>query len=214
MNLLCAPSAMITVLIVDDHPLVRVGMTTVINQQSDMHIIGTTDAGTSALALFRLHLPNVVLMDLRLRGESGVHITKALCLEHPDAKVLMISNYDGDENIHQAIAAGARGYLFKSVVEDELVDAIREVQAGRRYFPKGVADRLQENRSGAQLTRREDELLDLLGKGLGNRELGQVLGISEDTIKSHLKSLFRKLNVSDRAEAVREGLRRGFISVG
>ena len=112
---------------------------------------------------------------------------------------------------HQALAAGAMGYLFKSVVEDELVDAIREVNAGRRYLPKGVAARLHEHKSGSHLTRREEEILDLLGKGLSNRELGQVLGVSEDTIKTHLKSLFRKLDVSDRAEAVREGLRRGFI---
>jgi two-component system, NarL family, response regulator len=125
--------------------------------------------------------------------------------------VLVISNYDGDEDIHQALAAGAMGYLFKSVVEDELVDAIREINAGRSYLPKGVAARLGENKSGAHLTRREEEILELLGKGLGNRELGQVLGVSEDTIKTHLKSLFRKLDVSNRAEAVREGLRRGFI---
>ena len=150
-------------------------------------------------------------MDLRLRGDSGARITSALCAELPGARVLVISNYDGDEDIHQALAAGALGYLFKSVVEDELVDAIREINVGRRYLPKGVADRLHESESGARLTRREDEILDLLGKGLRNRELGQVLGVTEDTVKTHLKSLFRKLGVSDRAEAVREAMRRGFI---
>jgi DNA-binding NarL/FixJ family response regulator len=150
-------------------------------------------------------------MDLRLRGESGARITADIREEFPDARVLVISNYDGDEDIHQALAAGALGYLFKSVVEDELVDAIREINAGRRYLPKGVAARLNENESGMRLTRRECELLELLGKGLRNREMGQVLGVSEDTVKTHLKSLFRKLEVSDRAEAVREGLRRGFI---
>ena len=150
-------------------------------------------------------------MDLRLHGDSGIRVTKAIRAEFPKARILVISNYDGDEDIHQALAAGAMGYLFKSVVEDELVDAIRETNAGRSYLPQGVAARLSENKNEVQLTRREDEILDLLGKGLGNRELGQVLGISEDTIKTHLKSLFRKLEVSDRAEAVREGLRRGFI---
>jgi len=204
-------TAAIKVMIVDDHPLVRVGMATVINQQPDMTIVAEADGGPRALEYFRRHRPDVVLMDLRLRGDSGARLTSAIRAEYPDARVLVISNYDGDEDIHQALAAGAMGYLFKSVVEDELVDAIREVNMGHRYLPKGVAARLQENIAGVHLTRREEELLDLLGKGLGNRELGQVLGISEDTIKTHLKSLFRKLDVSDRAEAVREGLRRGFI---
>ncbi len=204
----------INVMIVDDHPLVRVGMTTVVNQQPDMKVVAEAEGGPRALELFRERRPEVVLMDMRLRGESGARITSSIRAEFPDAKVLVISNYDGDEDIHQALDAGAMGYLFKSVVEDELVDAIREVHAGRRYLPKSVASRLHENASGVRLTRREDEILDLLGKGLRNRELGQVLGVSEDTVKTHLKSLFRKLEVSDRAEAVREALRRGFIRSG
>ena len=203
--------SVIKVMIVDDHPLVRVGMATVVNQQSDMKIAAEADGGPRALELFRQHKPDVVLMDLRLRGDSGARLTTAIRAEFPQARVLVISNYDGDEDIHQALEAGAMGYLFKSVVEDELVDAIREINAGRRYLPKGVAARLSENVAGMRLTRREDELLELLGKGLRNREMGQVLGVSEDTVKTHLKSLFRKLDVSDRAEAVREGLRRGFI---
>lgn len=204
-------STPIKVMIVDDHPLVRVGMATVIGQQRDMSIAGEAEGGPRALELFRELRPDVVLMDLRLRGDSGTQLTAAIRSEFPDARVLVISNYDGDEDIHQALEAGAMGYLFKSVVEDELVDAIREVNAGRRYLPKSVAARLDEHASTLRLTRREDEILDLLGKGMGNRELGQVLGVSEDTVKTHLKSLFRKLEVSDRAEAVREGLRRGFI---
>lgn len=204
-------SAGIRVMIVDDHPLVRVGMATVINQQHDMSIAAEADGGPRALELYRQLQPDVVLMDLRLRGDSGARLTAAIRSEFPGARVLVISNYEGDEDIHQALAAGAMGYLFKSVVEDELVDAIREVNAGRRYLPKTVAARLNEHEATQQLTRREDEILELLGKGLTNRELGEVLGVSEDTVKTHLKSLFRKLHVSDRAEAVREGLRRGFI---
>lgn len=204
-------ASVIKVMIVDDHPLVRVGMATVVNQQPDMTIAAEAEGGPRVLELYRQHRPDVVLMDLRLRGDSGSRLTSAIRAEFPEARVLVISNYDGDEDIHQALTAGARGYLFKSVVEDELVDAIREINAGRQYLPKGVAARLGEARSRAHLTRREEEILELLGKGLGNRELGQVLGVSEDTIKTHLKSLFRKLDVSDRAEAVREGLRRGFI---
>ncbi|WP_414662807.1 response regulator [Horticoccus sp. 23ND18S-11] len=205
--------ALIKVMIVDDHPLVRVGMATVVNQQPDMTIAAEAEGGPRVVELFRAHRPDVVLMDLRLRGDSGARLTGVIRSEFPDARILMISNYDGDEDIHQALVAGAMGYLFKSVVEDEVVDAIREIHAGRRYLPKGVAARLHENEASARLTRREDEILELLGKGLGNRELGEVLGVSEDTVKTHLKSLFRKLGVSDRAEAVREGMRRGFIHV-
>lgn len=202
---------LIKVMVVDDHPLVRVGIATVINQQPDMTIAAETDGGERVVELYREHRPDVVLMDLRLRGDSGSRLTGLIRAAFPGARILVISNYDGDEDIHQALSRGAMGYLFKSVVEDELIDAIREINAGRQYLPQGVSARLDENRSGAPLTQREDELLDLLGKGLRNRELGEVLGVSEDTIKTHLKSLFRKLAVSDRAEAVREGVRRGFI---
>src|SRR5687767_15435530 len=143
-------SSVIKVMIVDDHPLVRVGMATVVNQQPDMKIAAEVDGGPRVLELFRAHHPDVVLMDLRLRGESGTRLTSAIRAEFPNARVLVISNYDGDEDIHQALAAGAMGYLFKSIVEDELVDAIREINAGRNYLPKGVAARLSENKSGAQ----------------------------------------------------------------
>ena len=204
-------SALINVMIVDDHPLVRIGMATVVSQQPDMCVTAQADSGAQALELYRFHLPDVVLMDLRLRSENGARAAGEICARFPFARVLMISNYEGDEHIHQALAAGAMGYLFKSIVEDELIDAIREVHAGRRYLPRGVTAGLEEYRSSEPLTPREHEIFELLGKGLRNRELGQVLGVSEATIKSHLKSLFRKLNVSDRSEAVREGFRRGFL---
>ena len=198
-------------MIVDDHPLVRVGMATVVNQQLDMTVVAETDSGHRALELFRRHRPDVVLMDMRLRGDSGARATSALMAGFPDARVLMISNYEGDEEIRQAIAAGAKGYLFKSIVEDELVDAIREIHVGKNYIPRSVAGRLQEHESNRSLTRREEEMLELLSKGLNNREMGQVLGIAEDTVKTHLKGVFRKLEVSTRAEAVREAMQRGFI---
>ena len=202
---------MIRICLVDDQTLVRQGIRSLLALAEGVEVVAEAADGKQAVDLIPQVRPDVVLMDLRLRGDSGTRLTSAIRAEFPDARILVISNYDGDEDIHQALAAGAMGYLFKSVVEDELVDAIREVNSGRRYLPRGVTARLQENTAGAHLTRREDELLELLGKGLGNRELGQVLGITEDTVKTHVKSLFRKLNVSDRAEAVREGLRRGFI---
>jgi DNA-binding NarL/FixJ family response regulator len=203
--------AAIKVMIVDDHPLVRVGMATVINQQSDMTIVADTDSGHRALDLYRAHHPDIVLMDMRLRGDSGARATSALVAESSDARVLMISNYEGDEEIRQALAAGAKGYLFKSVMEDELVDAIREVHAGRNYLPKGVSGPLPETGPGEPLTRREVEMLELLSKGLNNREMGQVLGLAEDTVKTQLKALLTKLDVSSRAKAVQEAKRRGLI---
>jgi len=198
-------------MIVDDHPLVRVGMATVISQQADMTLVAETDSGREALELYRRHQPDLILMDMRLHGESGAQATSAIVGEFPAAHVLMISNYEGDEDIRQALAAGAKGYLFKSIVEDELVDAIREIHAGRSYIPKSVAGRLLEHETVGRLTRREVEMLELVSKGLNNREIGQVLGIAEDTVKTHLKGLFRKLEVSNRAEAVREAMQRGFI---
>jgi DNA-binding NarL/FixJ family response regulator len=204
-------NAAIRVMIVDDHPLVRIGMATVLSQQPDMTVVAEAEDGDRALELFRSLRPDVVLMDLRLRAQSGAECTRALLAESPRARVLVISNYDGDEDIHQALASGALGYLFKSIVEDELVDAIREVHAGRRYLPGNVVLRLREREASLHLTQRENEMLELLGKGLSNREMGQVLGVTEDTVKTHLKSLFRKLNVSDRAEAVREAMQRGFL---
>jgi DNA-binding NarL/FixJ family response regulator len=198
-------------MIIDDHPLIRVGMATVIDRQPDMKTVAVAEDGARILELFREHLPDVVLMDLRLREESGARLAMRLRQEFPDARVLVISNYEGDADIHQAMAAGAMGYLFKSIVEDELIDAIREVCAGRRYLPNGVVTRLQEHTSETHLTTREDEILELLGKGLGNREMADVLGIADETVKSHLKNVFRKLGVSDRAEAVREAIARGYI---
>jgi DNA-binding NarL/FixJ family response regulator len=131
--------------------------------------------------------------------------------EFPNARVLMVSNYDGDEDISQAMEAGAKGYLFKSILEDELLNAIREVHAGRQYLPKNVTLRLDERQEPTRLTQREKEILCLLGKGFSNKELGNLLGLSTETIRTHAKNLFRKLNVSDRSEAVREAIHRGFL---
>lgn len=203
----------IQVLIVDDQPIARIGMATIVGRQPDMCVAGIADSCGKALELYRRDRPDIVLMELRIGGEKGTHAAATLCAEHPDARIVILTNRCGDECIRQALAAGVVGYLFKNVEEEELIDAIREAHAGGRYLPKRVLERLHENRSGVQLTRREQELLDLLGKGLSNGELGQALGVSEDTVKSHLKNLFRKLQVSGRAEAVRESYRRGFITL-
>jgi DNA-binding NarL/FixJ family response regulator len=176
-----------------------------------MQMVAMAETVEEAVALYRRLQPDVVLMDLRLRADSGVRATALLRAEFPLARIVMISNYEGDADIQQSLDAGAMGYLFKSIVEDELVDAVREVAAGRRYLPHGVQRRLEENPGASRLTAREDEVLDLMGKGLHNHEIGSVLGVGEETVKTHVKSLFRKLGVSDRVEAVREAIERGFI---
>lgn len=202
----------IRVMIVDDHPLVRAGLATVINQQPDMITAAETDGGEGIIELYQQHRPDVILMDLRLRGDSGARLTRLIRERDSTACVLVVSNYDTDHDISQAIDAGAMGYVFKSVVEDELVDAIRAVKAGHRYLPKGAAARLRNRPVEVPLTRRENEILKLLNQGLRNRELGQVLGESDAAIQTHLKGLFGKLEVLGREGAVQEGRRRGLLT--
>lgn len=204
-------SPVITILVIDDHPLMQIGIKAVIHGQEDLSIIGEARDGQTAIELFRRLQPGVVLMDLRLPGKTGIEATTAITSEFPQARVLVISNYDGDEDISQALDAGAAGYLFKSVMEDELLDAIRQVHAGKRYLPRNVTLRLHERTEPVRLTQRENDILTMLGKGFSNKELARILGVSTDTVKTHLKNLFRKLNVSDRAEAVREAIHRGFL---
>jgi len=189
----------------------RIGMKAVIQGQEDMTIVGEAKDGNKAIQLFRRLHPDVVLMDLRMPGKTGVEATAAIVAEFPQARVLLISNYDGDEDISQAMDAGAAGYLFKSIMEDEMLNAIRQVHAGKRYLPRAVTLRLRERTAPVRLTQRENDILSMLGKGFSNKELANVLGVSADTVKTHLKNLFRKLNVSDRAEAMREAIHRGFL---
>ncbi len=201
----------IKIMIVDDHPVVRIGMKAVINQQTDMSVIAEAKDGPMAVELFRTLRPDVVLMDLRLPGKTGVEATAEIIAEFPQARVLMVSNYDGDEDIFQAMEAGAVGYLFKSIMEDEILNAIRQVHAGHRYLPKNVTLRLDERQEATRLTQREKDILCLLGKGFSYKELATFLGLSTETVRTHAKNLFRKLNVSDRAEAIREAIHRGFL---
>lgn len=201
----------ITLLVVDDHPLMRIGMKAVIEGQQDMVILGEAKDGRTAVELHRRLGPDVVLMDLRLPARTGIEATAAIVSEFPKARVLIISNYDGDEDISQAMAAGASGYLFKSIMEDELLNAIRAVHAGKQFLPRNVTLRLGERTEPVRLTQRENDILAMLGKGFSNKELARLLGLSSDTVKTHLKNLFRKLHVSDRAEAVREAIHRGFL---
>jgi two-component system NarL family response regulator len=201
----------IRVLVADDHPVVRAGLAAILATEPDISVIAEAGTGGEAVALHRRHQPELILMDLRMPEMGGVEATRAICREFPAAHVIVLTTYDGDEDIHRALQAGARGYLLKHMLRRELVAAVRAVQGGQRYIPAEVATRLAERDEGSTLTPREVEVLRLVKRGLTNDEIGGVLGIGGGTISTHLRSILRKLEASDRTEAVTIALQRGVI---
>lgn len=202
---------MIRVLIVDDHAVVREGLAVIIDRQSDLEVGGQAGSGERAIELFAKLHPDVTLMDIRMPGMDGVEATRQLRQINPAARVLVLTTYDGDEYIHRAIEAGAAGYLLKNASREELLQAIRTVHAGRRYFPSQVASRLVEFGPRCDLTTREIEVLQLIANGLSNKEIGRDLGISEGTVKGHVSSILVKLGASDRTGALAAALKRGIV---
>jgi len=200
-------------LVVDDHFFVRMGLTGSLNAEPDLRVVAEADNGALAIKLFREHRPDVVLMDGRLPGLSGVETLAALRREFPDARVLMLSIDEGEEDVYRALQAGAAGYLPKATQLQELLQAIRTVHAGERFLPPALAARLAERGPGATLTARELEVLELVSKGLSNREIAAALGCSETTAKWHLKNIMSKLDVTDRTEATRVAVERGVLHV-
>jgi two-component system NarL family response regulator len=203
--------SIIRVLIADDHQVVREGLTAIINRQSDLEVVGQAGSGEEAIEVFRELSPDVTLMDLRLPGIDGIEAIIKLRAISPNARVLVLTTYDGDEYIHRAIEAGAAGFLLKTVRREELIDAIRAVHQGRRSFPAQVASRLVEYGPRSDLTAREIEVLELVANGRSNKEIGRVLGISEGTVKGHVSAILTKLDASDRTSAVTVALKRGLI---
>lgn len=203
----------IRILVVDDHFVVRSGVAASLSMEDDFEIVAEADSHEQALTEFHRHHPDVVLMDLRLQGTSGIDTTTALCHEAGGAKVLMFTTFEGDEYIYRAMQAGARGYLLKSAPREELIGAIRSVAAGGRYLPPEVAHRLADRVAGPDLSARELEVLQLISRGRSNKEIATALGISDETVKRHVSNLFNKLDVSDRAQATAEGIRRGFLQL-
>ena len=201
----------IRVLLADDHPVVREGLAAIIDRQPGMCVVAEAPDGTAVCKLFRALRPDVVLMDLRMPGSDGLESTRILRREDPKARILILSTYDGDHEIAQALQAGASGYLLKDASERELTDAIRQAHAGRRVIPPRVAMRLAERFPGSTLTSRETEVLGLIVGGRSNREIGDGLRISEGTVKSHVNSLLAKLGVADRTQAATAAVRRGFF---
>lgn len=203
----------IRLLVVDDHFFVRMGLTSSLSGESDMLVVAEADNGAQAIKLFREHRPDVVLMDGRLPGMSGVEALATIRGEFPGARVLMLSIDEGEEDIHRALQAGAAGYLPKATQLRELLQAIRAVHAGESYLPAALAARLAERGSGSSLTTRELEVLEFASKGLTNREIAAAIGCSETTAKWHLKNVMQKLDVTDRTEATRVAVERGILHV-
>ena len=201
----------IRILSVDDHDLVRKGIAAILSTEPDLELVAAASCGAEALALFRQHQPDVTLMDLRLSDMSGSEVTAAIRQEFPEARIIALTSYDGDQDIYRALEAGVRGYLLKEMVHTEVVKAIRTVHSGKRFIPVEVAQQLTGFFPDVALTPREVEVLSLVARGLGNKEVGDILGTAPGTVKAHVQSILAKLGAKDRTHAVTIALRRGII---
>ena len=201
----------IRILVVDDHPLFVEGIATVIADQPDIEIVGRAATARQAVAEFKRVLPDVTLMDLRLPDMSGIGAVTAIRAEFPEAKVIILTTFEGDVEIQRALGAGVRAYLLKSAPFEDLVEAIRKVHSGRKHFSTQVAETLAEHFSSDALSEREIEVLKRMAEGDRNRDIGKRLSISEETVKVHIRHIMNKLGAKDRTQAVSIGLRRGVI---
>jgi DNA-binding NarL/FixJ family response regulator len=203
----------IRVFSVDDHPLLREGIAAVINSQADMVMVAQASTGREALQLYREHRPDVTLMDLRLPDISGIDATIAIRGEFPDARIVILTTFEGDVEIQRALAAGARGYVLKNMPPNDLLDVVRQVHAGKKRIPHEIAAQLAEHLTDEALTPREIDVLQHVAGGNRNRDIAERLGISEETVKVHVKHIMEKLGATDRTAAVAIGVRRGIIQL-
>jgi DNA-binding NarL/FixJ family response regulator len=201
----------IRILVADDHPVVRTGLTAVLVQQPDLELVAEAENGERAVALYREHRPDVCLMDLRMPVMDGVEAIRTITTEFPSARILALTTYEGDADIRRALEAGARGYLLKDMLLTDVIRAVRAVHRGERVIPNAVAARLAEFPERSDLTERELEILQLVARGLSNKEAARAIGRTDETVKIHLKNVFTKLGVADRTEAVTVALTRGLI---
>lgn len=201
----------IHIMVVDDHHIVRQGLVALLKTVPDMEVVAEASDGKQALTLYREHQPDVTLMDLRMSGANGVEATAQIRVEFPAARIIVLTTFDGDEDIYRALQAGARGYLLKGMDTDELLNAIRAVHSGKSRIPGPVAERLAERMNGPSLTDRETDVLRLIVGGNSNKEIASALFISEATVKTHINSLLGKLGVSDRTQAATTALQRGIV---
>jgi two-component system NarL family response regulator len=207
------PVTPIRILIADDHPVVREGLAAMIKRRTDMTVVAEANHGQEAVALFHQHQPDVVLMDLRMPEMDGVEAILTIREQTPEARVIVLTTYDTDEDIYRALRAGAKAYLLKDTPREELLDTIRAVSAGRTRVPSDVAAKLVERVSSETLTAREIDVLRLIVAGNSNREIATLLYISESTVKTHVNHILMKLGVSDRTQAVTTALKRGLVSL-
>jgi two-component system NarL family response regulator len=208
-----ADPAKISVVIADDHPIVRMGLRALVEAQPDMVVAAEAEGGAAAIEAFTTHRPDVMLVDLRMPGMGGRDVITAVRRAFPDARIIVLTSFDGDEDVFRAVQAGARGYLLKGSAPDDVLKAIRTVHAGGRLIAPDVAARLADRVNSPSLTAREVAVLELVAKGLSNKEIAATLTLAEDTVKNHLKHIFAKLEVSDRTEAVLLAVQRGIITL-
>ncbi|MGA3131041.1 MAG: response regulator transcription factor [Terracidiphilus sp.] len=201
----------IRVLIVEDHNVVRQGLVALLNVVEGLKVVGEAADGVEAIAQFRKHRPAITLIDLRLPRMGGVEVIQRLRMEDPQARFIVLTTYDGDEDIYRALKAGAKAYLLKGMTTDELVAAIRAVHAGKSHIPPAIAERLAERMGSEDLTQRELDVLEQIVSGKSNKEIGTELDISEATVKTHINSLLSKLGVTDRTQAATAAIRRGIV---
>jgi len=203
----------IGVLIADDHSVLRQGVVSLIGFEADMMVVGEASNGREAVDLWKQHRPDVTLLDLRMPELDGVGVIKQIRAEDENTRIIVLTTFDGDEDIYRAIQAGAKGYLLKDVPREALIDCIRRVHAGETCVPVHLANRLAKRISDKSVSEREIDVLKLMAQGKSNKEIGSALFISAGTVKSHVKSIFAKLNVNSRAEAVANAAHRGLIQL-
>lgn len=203
----------ISILIVDDHPVVRAGLASMLGTQESLHVVGAAWNGQEAFALIERYRPQVMLLDLRMPGMNGIETLHALRSLPDPPRVLVLTNFETDEDVYRAVRAGAQGYLLKSTTQQEMIEAIKTVASGRRYFPAQIAARLAQRMSRSNLTAREREILEMMSKGLTNKQIGAALDISANTARNHVNSIIEKLDVADRTEAVTTAIQQGLLDV-
>jgi two-component system, NarL family, response regulator len=204
-------SHVIRILIADDHPILGQALTMFLECEPDMTVVGHAGDGREALELFRQHQPDVALMDLRMPKIEGADAIAAICAKFKHARIVVLTTYDGDEDIYRGLRAGAKGYLLKRAEPKELLDAIRTVHQGKKYIPPSIAAKLAERIGSPELSDRELEVLRLIAKGKNNQQISNDLNIAESTVRFHANNIFGKLNVSDRTQALVTALNRGIV---
>jgi DNA-binding NarL/FixJ family response regulator len=206
-------SGKISILIVDDHPVVRAGLSSMLGTQESLDVVGAAWNGQEAFALIERHRPEVMLLDLRMPGMNGIQTLQALRSIPDPPRVLVLTNFETDEDVYRAVRTGAHGYLLKSTTQQEMVEAIKTVASGHLYFPAHIASRLAQRMSRSNLTPREREILEMMSKGLTNKQIGTALDISANTARNHVNSIIEKLEVADRTEAVTTAIQQGLLDV-